>query len=253
MSAASRELVQGGIRAAREARRELARLVHELDDDPTQVGHAVSQVVGTLFSAEVGGLDRVSSSLTVAETRLREVLEGQAGGDGPVAGTISRALALIHPARERLAGARRGGERSEGRGGREDTAPFELNSARVKGAPPPDTDERRDSERATLELEIGLEGDNRFYTGKTGDLSKGGLFIATETPLAVDTELVLSFVLPDGYRVSAEGTVAWVRAPRYRPHELPVGMGVRFEALGEKDRRAIEHYLEQRPAFRYGD
>jgi len=98
-----------------------------------------------------------------------------------------------------------------------------------------------------------LDDHDRFYTGKTGDLSQGGLFIATDTPLMVDTPLVLSFVLPDGYRISAAGTVAWVRAPRYRPHELPVGMGVRFDALSARDRRAIEHFLESRPAFHYGD
>lgn len=243
---ATPELIKGGIRAARDARKELAKLVHELAEEDRQLGLEVSQVVGTLFSAEVGGLERVHASLADAKRRLHQVLEGDGVLEGSEAArAISRAQALIHPAVTELARVADAGRERE-----DATEPFLLTAA--KSSPPPGASERRRADRATLELEIGMEGDTRFYTGKTGDLSTGGLFIATETPLIVDTQLVLSFVLPDGYRVSAAGTVAWVRAPRYRPHELPVGMGVRFEALEERDRRAIEHFLESKPAFHYG-
>lgn len=244
--AASPELIKGGIRAAREARKELAKLVHELGDEQATLGERISQVVGTLFSAEVGGLEKVHGSLDTAKSKLHEVLEGGVVVSGSdTARAISRAQALIHPAVTELGRALSvDDDREDG------TEPFLLTAA--KGAPPAGEGERRRADRATLELEIGLEGDTRFFTGTSGDLGTGGLFIATETPLVVDTAVVLSFVLPDGYRVSAAGTVAWVRAPRYRPHELPVGMGVRFEDLGPKDRRAIEHFLEAQPAFHYG-
>lgn len=249
VQAASDELVKSGVRAAREARKELAKVIHEMDDDTRELGLRLSEVVGTLFSAEVGGADRVHGSLGDARERLRRLLEpdgGPADGDD-VARSVSRALALIHPAYAEL-GKALGGEREDA------TAPFLLQPSRVKpSGPPPGAEERRGTGRAVLEAEVGLEGANRFYTGKTGDLSQGGLFIATDTPLLVGTELVLSFVLPDGYRVSAEATVAWVRAPRYRPHELPAGMGVRFDALSAEDHRAIEHFLDQRPPFHYGD
>lgn len=122
------------------------------------------------------------------------------------------------------------------------------------GAPAFEFDEeRREHEREELEMEVGLEGDNTFFTGRSGDLSKGGLFVATDDPLPVGTELLLSFVLPDGHRVRAQAVIAWVRAPRYRDGELPAGMGVRFLSLSQRDARAIEHYLERHPAFRYGD
>jgi hypothetical protein len=77
--------------------------------------------------------------------------------------------------------------------------------------------------------------------------------VGTDEPLPVGTELMLSFVLPDGYRVRAEAVIAWVRAPRYRDGELPAGMGVRFRSLSPRDEHAIAHYLEQHPPFRYGD
>jgi uncharacterized protein (TIGR02266 family) len=180
---------------------------------------------------------------------LRALLdEDRWAADDAVARPVSRALALMHAPRAALA--RAVGERAE----REDsTAPFLLTSARVKASEVPDDGERRGAARHELEVAVGLEGASRFYTGKTGDLGRGGLFVASHEPLPVGTEVVLSFVLPDGYRVRAEGTVAWVRAPRYRPEELPGGMGVRFERLDEADRRAIRFFLEQRPPFHYGD
>ncbi|MGE0786869.1 MAG: TIGR02266 family protein [Sandaracinaceae bacterium] len=249
MSAAP-ELERGGIRAAREARRELARVIDEIHDEHAPLSARLAAVVGVLFGAEVGGMERVHAALRTARDQLRALVEDDAVvAQVSASRAASRALALIHPAIGELG--RAIGEEDEA--AEDDTQPFELSGKRP-AAPLPDGEaERRGADRSTLEVAIGLEGDNRFYTGKTGDLSAGGLFVATQTPLAVGTELVLSFVLPDGYRVSAHAVVAWVRAPRYRPDELPVGMGIRFEALDERDRRAIEHFLEQRPAFRYGD
>ncbi|MBX3269285.1 MAG: TIGR02266 family protein [Sandaracinaceae bacterium] len=243
------ELKRAGLAAARDARKQLAELAGAVGVDEPALGRAVSGVVASLFSAEVGDAERVGECLARASEGLNALLEDRAWRHREdVQRGLSRALALVHPAHRALA-------RGLGDPSRvDDTEPFLLTPSRIKPSqPPPDEAERRGAPRAELEVEVGLEGANRFFTGMTGDLSAGGLFVATDTPLVVGTELVLSFVLPDGYRVATDASVAWVRAPRYRPDELPAGMGVRFERLGDADRHAIEHFLRDRPPFRYGD
>jgi len=244
------ELSRGALEAAREARREVAALMRSAESEHPDLAATLSGVVANLFSAEVGGDDgKLLGHLEQANATLRALLDDDRWiTREAVSKGISRALAHLHPARSALA-------RSLGRTERDDqTEPFLLTSARIKPSkPPPDADERRGARRADLEVEVGLEGNNRFYTGITGDISAGGLFVATDTPLLVGTPLVLSFVLPDGYRIATASSVAWVRAPRYRPDELPAGMGVKFEVLSDTDRRALEHFLEARPPFRYGD
>lgn len=242
-----RELERSGKDAAREARALLASLVEHLDGDP--LAGSVTPVVGALFAAELADAKALHGVLDDAMKSMRGLLESHAVQTRPAAAkALSRAMAQLHPARTVLARALGLEARGEG------TAPFLLTSSRVKPSQPPAGEpEQRDASRMELEVPIGLEGDNRFFTGTTDDLSRGGLFVATDDPLQVGTELRLSFVLPDGYRVSARAAVAWVRVPRYRPHELPAGMGIQFEGLGPEDERAIAHYLEERPAFHYGD
>jgi uncharacterized protein (TIGR02266 family) len=245
-SASRSELEKAGVQAARDARLELARLAEDVAPQSPDLARSVTAIVGTLFGVEVADAERIYAGLGSASSALRVHLEvHEWSTDEDVARAISRALAMIHPAKTELG-------RALGKESRdESTAPFLLTSSRSRSEPP--SDERREDPREEIEVEVGLEGENRFYTGRTGDVSGGGLFVASDEPLAVGTPIVLSFVLPDGYRVRASASVAWVRAPRYRPHELPAGMGVRFDRLGKRERRAIEHFLEQRPAFHYGD
>lgn len=245
------ELRQVGIGAARDARARIADLLGARGEAHPELAKALSSTVGLLYGAEVGDDAKVLEVLRGSMDALRALLAVNRWSEDPeVARALSHACALLHPAKSELTRALASG----GNGGREPTAPFLLAPTRIKpSVPPPEDGERRDRARAELEVSVGVAGDNRFFTGTTGDLSSGGLFVATDEPLPVDTELVLSFVLPDGYRVRAEARVAWVRAPRYRPHELPAGMGLRFADVSARDLAAIRHLLEERPAFHYGD
>jgi uncharacterized protein (TIGR02266 family) len=236
--ASTEELRRTSIEAARDARELLAALHDGL------AARSVAPIVGRLFAAEVGDAPKVYDVLDQSMSQLREVSK-EHGDDERIVRIVSRAMALLHPVRSELG-------RALGKFRDDPTAPFLLTSARVKPDEPPEAERRADG-RLEIEVDVGLEGDHIFFTGRTGDLSKGGLFVATDDPLPVDTDLVLSFILPDGYRVNAEATVAWVRVPRYRPNELPSGMGLRFMHLDPRDAHAIAFFLEVRPAFRYGD
>ncbi len=239
--AAADELRRAGGEAARDARQILAELASVRDP---ALSEGVPGVIAALYAAEIGDAAKVLDAIGDASARLRALMHVTPHG------ALSRALALLHPVRVELARALETPARRE-----DNTAPFLLTSSRVKpSSPPPGEEERREDElRLEIDIDVGLEGDNTFFTGRTGDLSKGGVFVATDEPLPVGTELLVTFVLPDGYRVRCDGEIAWVRAPRYRPDELPAGMGIRFVRLSSRDEHAIAHFLTQRPAFRYGD
>lgn len=225
--------------AARDARSLLAELAPRDDLDPALID-AVPPIIAALYATEVGDSAKVLDGIESAMTRLRALLS--AADSDELRRLLSRALALLHPVRLELARAL-GREREDG------TAPFLLTPSRLKPIEP--DDERRVEARRELVVEVGLEGDNAFFTGKTGDVSQSGLFVATDDPLPVGTALLLSFVLPEGAHVRAEARVAWVRAPRYRPEGPPSGMGVQLEQLRPEDAEAIARFLEARPAFHY--
>jgi uncharacterized protein (TIGR02266 family) len=240
---ATEERRKAALGAAREARALLADLVERAD---SRLAAVISPIVGALFKAEVGDAPKVLAALDAAMERLRPLADAPLT-QPQITRTLSRSMALLYPVRTELA-------RALGMGVRDEiTAPFLLDSTRIKPSSPPTDDDRREDLRLEIEVDVGIEGDHTFFTGRMGDLSRGGLFVATDDPLPVETELLLSFLLPDGYRVTAEAVVAWIRIPRYRPDELPSGMGIKFVELSEKDAHAIGHFLKLRPAFHYGD
>lgn len=122
---------------------------------------------------------------------------------------------------------------------------------RASGSPVNESaDDRRTNDRVQLSADIGLHSATQFFTGLTGDVSHGGIFVATWAPLPLGTEVTVAFVLPGGYQVTAPGVVAWLKdAQGEGEGEGTPGMGVRFMSLSSEDRRAIERFLARRPAL----
>ena len=119
---------------------------------------------------------------------------------------------------------------------------------RASGSPMNDGAERRTTERLTLQADIGLHSATQFFTGLTGDVSHGGIFVATWAPLPLGTEVTVSFVLPGGHQITAPGRVAWLKDPQGTGEgEDTPGMGVRFTELSDEDRYAVEGFLARRP------
>ena len=105
-------------------------------------------------------------------------------------------------------------------------------------------DQRRTSERTLVEVDVGLLSDSNFFTGLSGDISQGGVFVATDNPLAPGATVTLYFTLPGGGAVRAEGSVRWARGAE---EGRPAGMGVGFSSLGNRDRAVIAEYCARRP------
>jgi type IV pilus assembly protein PilZ len=107
--------------------------------------------------------------------------------------------------------------------------------------------ERRAAPRAHIEVEVSLTSESHFFVGLTGDLSGGGLFVATWSAVPVGAPVALAVSLPDG-PVLARGHVRWVRdaAEGRAP-----GLGVAFESLSDEDRARVEAFCTERAPWYY--
>jgi len=114
-------------------------------------------------------------------------------------------------------------------------------------------DARRDAQRVAIEADIGFQSDSNFYTGYTEDISTGGLFIATFDFRPIGSEIQVNFTLPDGYLVTATGTVRWIREYNELTPNVEPGMGVQFTELSEEDAGLINVFLEQREPMFYDE
>jgi len=98
------------------------------------------------------------------------------------------------------------------------------------------TVERRAHFRFPTHLEVRFETGAELRTACLGNISEGGIFIATERPMPAGTALRLSITVPEG-TVEMVGRVAWARPASSR--NGAAGMGVRFEDLSLEQREQI--------------
>lgn len=86
-----------------------------------------------------------------------------------------------------------------------------------------------------------------LFTDYTVNLSHGGLFIETANILAVGTQLMVKFKLPDMDKVITCNTrVAWTNEPgELRKPALPPGMGIQFLDLSLDDIHAIRAFINK--------
>jgi uncharacterized protein (TIGR02266 family) len=84
------------------------------------------------------------------------------------------------------------------------------------------------------------EGFIYFYST---DISIGGIFLESDIPLNLNTQVSLSFSLQNGTSpIHASGKV--VRVERTSDDSLPiVGMGLQFVKLSETDKKQIQAYI----------
>lgn len=233
-----RDLKRAGVTAARDARALLADAIPMLDRAGADIARArsvsdpLADAIALLYRAEIGEPEDVRDRLRDAAILLGHVLEilnasePELGLDvvGPF---VARSLAIVHPIRIEL----------EAELSRE--ASLSEPGPKTYPAPRMPTNERRTAPRVRIDAEIGGHSRSHFFRGRAGDVSSGGLFVATTDPLAVGTELSVSLVLPSGAQVIVDGVVAWVRGPNAGVE----GMGIRFTSMGPAARAAIERFL----------
>ena len=101
--------------------------------------------------------------------------------------------------------------------------------------------ERRRHPRMPVRLEVVFRSGEELISCYMFNVGQWGLFIHTETPLAMDDDVMISFKLPGIARVfEARGRVVWSVAAGGGSVS---GMGIAFYQIAPDDRRAIEKFI----------
>ncbi len=108
----------------------------------------------------------------------------------------------------------------------------------------------RQFKRYPVDLRVDYGTRDAFLANRVSNLSRGGLFIATETPLPVQSELDLVLTLKnEDERIRARGRVVWNYDIRKGTSRVIPGMGIRFVDLSPDDSHRLVDYLDTlRPA-----
>ncbi len=93
-------------------------------------------------------------------------------------------------------------------------------------------DERREHERFPTDLSVDVKTGENFLFAYITNISEMGIFIRSDDPLPIGTDVSLSFSGPDGEgTVKVRGTVVWVNPVRPSGDNPNPGMGIRFANL----------------------
>lgn len=105
--------------------------------------------------------------------------------------------------------------------------------------------------REKLEANVGATTESNFFVGFSGEISEGGVFIATYATFPVGTLIELLVTLPGGYASTVMGSVRFVRDPMDMDSEP--GIGVRFESLTAEQRDLVLRFIRKRPPLFYDE
>jgi uncharacterized protein (TIGR02266 family) len=110
----------------------------------------------------------------------------------------------------------------------------------------------RHHERIPVALEVEYRTAGAFLVAYSSNLSKGGIYLETDTPPPIGTELALKFTIPAMGKggagapllIEVRGLVAWVRtAAQAAVDGKPAGMGVEFEHLDQRHGDLIDRIV----------
>jgi uncharacterized protein (TIGR02266 family) len=83
-----------------------------------------------------------------------------------------------------------------------------------------------------------------FFSNHVCNISKGGLFIRSESPLPLNAEVILVLCLSESNEcIRATGRVAWNYDIEKRTSQIVPGSGIHIVNMSTADRATLEDYL----------
>ncbi len=236
---------------ARGAREELGKALASLQQDPKTPADVmtlvqnIAQAVGALFDAEKAGdarsgktAVRTALGLLSQTMALLQELRTKHKGVSQATAAIAAAMSKLHPLTIVPSMAAPPGPN------------WALNNPpRIHSAPPP----LPTGPRADVEANVGATSETNFYVGFSGEISEGGVFVATYNTLAVGSAVHLHITLPGGFEFKVPGRVHFVRDPMDLMADSEPGMGLRFEQLAGEQRELVLRFVRKRPPMFYDD
>jgi type IV pilus assembly protein PilZ len=112
--------------------------------------------------------------------------------------------------------------------------------AEASSEPPSSGLERRRNDRFDVTWQVDCETEDTFLYAYITNISEMGIFVKTDKPLPVGTELVLRFAPPTAQDTFVlNGIVQWINPVRPLGENLNPGMGIRFQSLDLPNRERI--------------
>jgi type IV pilus assembly protein PilZ len=100
--------------------------------------------------------------------------------------------------------------------------------------------ERRRTGRFDVTWQVDCETEDTFLYAYITNISEMGIFVKTDKPLSIGTQLVLRFSPPGAQETFVlNGIVQWINPVRPLGENLNPGMGIRFQSLSPADREQI--------------
>lgn len=232
-----------GAQVAQTAREELGKALATLQEDPKtppdvmSVAQNIAQAVGALFEAEKANDERVGKgsiraalgSLSQTMALLQDVKSNHKGV-GVATAIIAGAMSRLHPL----------------------TAKPSILPGRMPSVPPPAQPVTL-GPREKVEANLGASSETNFYVGFSGEISEGGVFVATYSTLEVGSLATVHVTLPGGFEFKVPGRVHFVRDPMDMSDDAEPGMGIKFEALAADQRELILRFVRKRAPMFYDD
>jgi type IV pilus assembly protein PilZ len=110
----------------------------------------------------------------------------------------------------------------------------------VGSAPPAESGaNRRSHERFDAHLSVDVTSGETFLFAYITNISEMGIFLRSDAPLDVGTELSLRFSPADGPPFELPGMVVWINPLRPHGDNPNPGMGVRFSSLTPEQRERV--------------
>jgi uncharacterized protein (TIGR02266 family) len=272
-------MTYSGASVAAQSRQLLGKVLESLQRDPNvpkdvlSVAENIAHAVGALFEAERGSSEvdgkasvkHAMGSLSQTMALLQD-LRGKHDAIEPATRTLAEVLSKLYPLSQ--APTLRPGRPSQGQ---PPPVPPAAGAPKATGAPaarsapgkaaapaaaapapaPPVERVTRPGEREELEANVGATTESNFFVGFSGDISEGGVFVATYLSLPIHTKVDVLVTLPGGFHKSIPGTVRFVRDPMDMDSEP--GIGVRFDRLDEEARDLILRFIRKRPPLFYDE
>ncbi len=108
------------------------------------------------------------------------------------------------------------------------------------------TVDNRKDHRVPIQLLVDYRAEGHYLFDFCKDLGAGGVFIETNSPLAMDSEVDLTFTIPDSKKtIQAKGKVIWVQNPIDGRNDLTPGMGVQFNSFTKEQRAMLEDFVQR--------
>ena len=97
----------------------------------------------------------------------------------------------------------------------------------------PGSSDHRRSARVPVALELEYRSAGAFLVAYSTNLSKGGIFVETSTPLPIGTVVAMRLHAPNTPVCEINGSVAWLRPESTGPGQ-PAGMGIVVETAADQ-------------------